>query len=293
MIVHLDAINGEAIYTYLTNKHKGGKNNSKGNSYENHFAIYTIARLFNEKRDRTATFLSAQQLCFVDDLVVEERTTSQNSYYQIKDVVQLDWKNGIHPLEADFNMQKNICNHNHHNSDMNLVLSRSEVHASMVSTLPETIRAFTNIIHFETAPSVSMLVRTNTKAKTELTKMCALNNPGADKLETLATIILGAWDATNKVNINLENLLNHCHDTNPHYIRGHANQIPARVKVLIQNIKGFTFEVQNGYITWRYELTDSGVVSAAIGSLAFNQWENEILEYGKFDNFEDLEPFLY
>jgi hypothetical protein len=63
--------NGQVFFEYLVNKNRGGVSNNKGNTFENFFALYKIAKSFNENRAPGGIYFSSQVFCFVDDLVVE------------------------------------------------------------------------------------------------------------------------------------------------------------------------------------------------------------------------------
>lgn len=69
---------------YLKDKHKGGKNNSKGNIYESYYTTYCIADFMNRNMSRLNSIYFTSQLenCFVDDLLIED-SVSTNLFYHI------------------------------------------------------------------------------------------------------------------------------------------------------------------------------------------------------------------
>src|SRR6059058_5843084 len=115
---------GTAYFTYLNNKNRGGLNNSKGNTFENQFAVYKIATAFNEKAAEQATLFSSQVLCFIDDLVIEKEDKNEVEHYQLKDVQSLIWLDNPHPLKDDFRMQHEVCSANGITATLQLVVSR-------------------------------------------------------------------------------------------------------------------------------------------------------------------------
>ena len=94
---------------YLANKHRGGLNNSKVNSYENIFAIYKIASLLKDYQNTQETVISAQiEDAFVDDLFLS-LPQDKYEFYQIKNVQSLTWQSGSsQSLQYDFNRQKEL-----------------------------------------------------------------------------------------------------------------------------------------------------------------------------------------
>ena len=78
---------------YLKNKHKGGKNNSKGAIYESYYATYQIVSFMNQYITQLSNVHLTTQLrdAFVDDLFIEE-PNAHKTYHQLKDVKDLTWE---------------------------------------------------------------------------------------------------------------------------------------------------------------------------------------------------------
>lgn len=276
---------------YLKNKWKGGANNAKGNSYENFYSIYQIAKSFNENSDYESTLFSSQLFGFIDDLLIAQTKNNREAFFQIKDDQTITWRTGKHPIETDFFNQSQVLQKKGVNSYLGLVVSNIDAHKRLTNSIPDRIKEIVNVIHFETGKSISSLIRNNSIFKEELSKMCALRNPSTDKLETLGTIILGAWDSTDKNEISLRYILDRCHQQNPTYIKGQQGDISNKLKIIFNSIEGFKFEIENGFITWEFNSTDSGVISYEITSKEFSQLENDIFN-ADIKTFEDLESFL-
>ncbi len=96
---------GEKQFKYLSNKHRGGKANAKGNSFENHFAVHQIAKYLNKEADHNDTTFSTQIEAFVDDFLIRHSTDDYECYHQLKDVERLSWTSGEHPIKDDFLLQ--------------------------------------------------------------------------------------------------------------------------------------------------------------------------------------------
>ena len=52
----------EADRQYLKHKNRGGKNNAKGNRYENYYAVFQIALLLNSHHERLDDVFITTQL---------------------------------------------------------------------------------------------------------------------------------------------------------------------------------------------------------------------------------------
>ena len=124
----------EAERKYLKNKHKGGKNNAKGNRYENFYAVFQIASLMNSQFERLDNVYLTSQLSetFVDDLLIE-KDNSIRTYHQIKDVKKLTWKNK--ELRNDFKRQKDISKEREEQFNLKLVYSNIDFSESSPAAL--------------------------------------------------------------------------------------------------------------------------------------------------------------
>jgi len=172
-----------------------------------------------------------------------------------------------------------------------LVVSNKDVYDHLVSSIDESIRSFVKVVNFETATSLSNMIRNNASIRDELIKMCALKNPSADKLNTLGAILLGAWDSTDKRAISLKDLLDIGYSQNPHYIKGFSAKISGKLEGIFNSVDGLSYELEAGFLKWRFKNTDEGVLQYRIGSVEFEQWENDVFN-AEIKTFEDLELFL-
>jgi hypothetical protein len=282
----------DSLLKYLKNKHKGGENNSKGNCFENYFAVFSIIKKFNEVGTEINPTFSCQLLCFIDDFVIETDARNSIEHFQLKDVQDLGWTDGKHSIADDFSMQYELIDYGK-NKQLRLVVSSLGLRDKLADGIPENIKDKVEVKHFETANSIPRLIQANGLFNEELKKMCALSNPSLDKLEALATIVLGAWDATDKQQVPLSTLINNCYNQNPHYIRGLEKTLGnQRLNRILSSIQDFSFKVENGFVTWSYKNTDIGTVSFQIGSQGFMQWESDVIN-AEPATFENLETFLY
>lgn len=282
---------GEKLFEYLENKHKGGANNAKGGSFETYFTIYQIAKIFNEEKKEAECLFSAQVLGFVDDLEIGFPARNEFRYYQIKDIIALSWEAGDHPLRNDFEVQYTMMHDAGVSGKLFIVVSRQDVWDALKKSHPDSIQEYSEVLHFQTAVSLNRLIQEYAVFKNELAGMCALKNPSTDKLEALGAVLLGVWDASDKTNIDLKGLISRCRELTPNYIKGEANVLSGKITGILGSIDGFFFVLEGGFLRWNYRDTDEGVLAYSIGSQRFEQWENDIFN-ANIKTFEDLESFL-
>lgn len=92
---------GNATLRYLQNKNQGGNSGQKGTRYEDYFAVYKLAQLAQDiiEAELNVQF-SSQLLAFVDDLIIQHNSKIEN--YQLKNTPSVSWRQGNHPIQADF-----------------------------------------------------------------------------------------------------------------------------------------------------------------------------------------------
>ncbi|RYY31474.1 MAG: hypothetical protein EOO04_01085 [Chitinophagaceae bacterium] len=279
----------EIHYKHLTNKNRGGFNNYKGNAFENFFAVYKIAFVLHLDRKDSETAISAQTTDFIDDLLIEN--SNSRKFFQVKDVQALSWTSGDHPLMEDCELQFQVGDHDQVQTECTIVVSRGDVYRLMLGSIPEKLDGKVGLLHFETAQTINALLQVNDKFKIAIKSICAIKNANIDKLEVVAKILLGVWDASSKTTVSISDLYRDCLKINPNYFMGTQQLIPPTVESILTSIPGFSFEIHNSYINWAYNSSDTGVISHPIGSREFLQWENDLVSANPA-TFEDLEPFL-
>lgn len=138
---------------YLKNKHKGGKNNAKGNLYEEHFVVYQLALLIDKYRSNLSSVYFSTQLLdtFVDDLLIVLED-NHKTYHQLKDVTNIAWTSNN--LKYDFERQRELSLENKEQFTLKIVYSNID---SSLSAIPDTISDCTIAEHFPASPSLSSL----------------------------------------------------------------------------------------------------------------------------------------
>ncbi len=281
-----------ALWTYVGNKVQGGRNNSKGNVFENHFAVYKLASLMHTETNQDTVLLSSQVKAFIDDLVIEKTVDKTNEYYQIKDVASLGWNDPAHPLSKDVSIQHDLCTSSGIQPQIEIVVSKKEVQGRLIDHLPGSLQNKVTITHFPAATSINNQIRNNQPFKTALAQICSLNNPTTDKLDVVGNLLLGVWGGIAPEKVPLKRYIDGCHASNPNFFKGAGTKLSDKLAAIFANIRGFNYTLQNGYISWTYEQSDNGVIPHAIGTWQFEQWENDIFQLDPISTFDDIEPYL-
>lgn len=188
--------------TYLKNKHKGGKNNSKGATYENFYATYSIALLINRYITQLDDIRLTSQLknCFVDDLLIEE-PDAHRTYHQLKDVKNLTWK--TNKLQYDFKRQIDISSERHENFELKLVHSNP---VAKVSPIPDDIISCTTTLFFPAEKSLNRLILSYPPFKNAIKDISISEQAEDDELSDIAITILGTWSGMEQKNISLKQI---------------------------------------------------------------------------------------
>jgi hypothetical protein len=78
---------------------------------------------------------------------------------------------------------------------------------------------------------------------------------------------------------------------NPNFIRGFGTEVSKKLSEILKSIIGFSYTIECGYLNWRFNDTDEGILKYCIGSFKYEQWENDVFNT-VIKTFEDLEPLL-
>jgi hypothetical protein len=208
---------GSEYADYLSNKQRGGSNSQKGAKYEDFFATYTIARLLSEFDPAQFQFvvIRAQQLAFVDDLLVELPRNSVR-HYQCKNSTSVRWGCEMRSLSDDFEKQQTFNSSKGLHTFLALVVSDYSLAQSLREDLPDSIRGYTRVIHFPYKDSINKLLLESSEFRSDLRKICAFQEE--DKLEALCVAIFSAWSACSGGNSNLEELIQSVDNFVPSYL---------------------------------------------------------------------------
>lgn len=279
---------------YHSNKLKGGANNEKGNRFENHFAIFKVTEYLNSYSESKAQVVFSSQVeAFVDDLLIilEE---DNKEFYQIKNSKSLKWEHGNKQksLCYDFLNQKRIEKDQYSKFKLFLIVSSEPLQLSLTRSLPKSLLPYTEVVFFPYSDSIHNLVSQHLVFREELKKLIAVNSPPIDKLEALATAILGVWNACNKKDISLEDIYTHLEKMSLSFIRPREIfYLSYEIQLVLDLIPNFSYIVHNNYLTWKFKNTDTGIIPFPIGTPDFEEIETEILVQ-KPSSFEALETII-
>jgi hypothetical protein len=279
------------VVKYLSSKLRGGDSNERGNRYESHFALYNILCLLScDREERSKYLVTSQCRSFVDDLLI---TKNGKEYYQLKSGKKVNWGiNLIGNIHFDFHQQKRIEKKHKSKFSLSLVVSSNELKKSLDKNIPKVISDVTSVVFFPYYESVSRQIKENNNFKEKLESLIALDNPSDDKLEALASVVLGYWESTEKKDVLIESIYLKIENYNCSFLKSSSTtNIDENVETILRSINGFLFKNENGNFVWSYNGKDSGVFGNKIGSEEFKSFEENVLKMNPV-NFDNLEMIM-
>lgn len=273
----------EAERKYLKKKHQGGKNNSKGNQYENFYAVYCLALLMDEYMSQwDAVYLTSQVPdAFVDDLLIE-KPTFEKLYHQLKDVKALTWKS--ERLETDFKRQMEISQEMGESYHLHLVHSIKD---TFLEEIPEEISSCTTATYFPACESLNQLLLSYTPFKNAISRISAKGDyTKNDELFGIAGALLGAWNSCERKNVSLEQIADIVQRVGKGYInmRGcSAMEISEECEEIL-NSCGLHFYINGIKLYW------SNANGRLMGEIEWtSELEQKLLDNAPTDLFEVIE----
>jgi len=98
---------GDQSLAYVKNRHRGGTNNEKGNTYENFYTTYKIALLSADAIEKQASIkFYSQVLSFVDDLIILYEEENRLQHHQLKNSLNVSWGSDLKSISNDFEKQE-------------------------------------------------------------------------------------------------------------------------------------------------------------------------------------------
>ena len=242
----------ESERKYLKNKHRGGKNNAKGNRYENYYVVFQIALLLNSHYERLDDVYLTTQLsnAFVDDLLIGVEN-SNKTFHQIKDVKDLSWNK--ENLKYDFKRQKEICLENKENFSLKLVFSNKAIHQKL-GEIPNEFSDCTNVEFFPAYNELGQLYWHYPPFKDAIAEIVAEGRNNDGVLYGVAGSILGAWESVNAENpISLKQIRENICKINPYDpLKNYPTvELPDSCKKIFGDI-GVTFHTNGQILYWKY-----------------------------------------
>jgi hypothetical protein len=291
----IEQLFGNDVLQYLTKKNQGGVSNEKGNTYENFFAVYQLSLLSSEviENNREINFYS-QILAFVDDLIINFNNNAPRQHYQLKNSVNVAWGSGLKSISDDFGKQYELNLSISTESELYLVVSDLNLKAKLEKDLPATINAYSQVIYFSYQSNIVKFIAQQPNFQEAIKYLCAFSEPDPDKIECVATVLLGAWVSSDKSGISVKDILEKAQKCQPSYIRSFSQQLQLdpEVENILSKIPNFSYNLTKGFLHWEYgNGLEQGTLPYSIDSEKFKRFEG-IIKKNQPTSFDDIEPFL-
>ena len=216
---------GAQILQYLKNKNRGGASNDRGNTYENFFAVYQLALLAKDViEDNKIIYFLSQVRSFVDDLIINYANEEILQHYQLKNSQNVNWITGEHPICDDFRKQFQLNESKGKNSKISLVVSLSRLKDKLTNEMPEDIKSYSQVEHFYYDSSLMKVLDQEPEFKQAVEYLCCFDNPEKDKIECVASVLVGAWCSIDRSNASVLDILKKAQDCNPSYVRSRGTR---------------------------------------------------------------------
>ncbi len=166
--------------------------------------------------------------------------------------------------------------------------------ATLQEQCPEDIKNFSQVIFFPHAQELSQLLKALPSLQKSIKYICSFAEPEIDKIECVATALLGAIAASTHENISVREILEKARSVSPNYIRSlsHNLTIDSEVARVLNSINNFTYNTDKGFLHWNYgDGIFTGTVSYSIDSEQFGKIQR-LLKTICPQTFVELHDFL-
>jgi hypothetical protein len=271
----IEAVLGAPAATYAGNKNRGGRNNAKGATYESYFAAARLASLMADAlgagRDGRDTWVQEQQLCFVDDLIVDQ--PHERRFSQLKSGATTAWTGGDHPIKDDFCMQRALDQALEINGVYELVVPSAEQRDALAADRPDEVVA--EVIHFSNERELGALIESDAQLAAALDAIAIWDPQASVRRKTFETL-LAAW-VTSPDKISLADFALHAADgpgpvttvLGPEYV------LPQAVSDHLAS-QGLDFEIRKKHLYYRFG-GFKGYSASRAGTPAFTRFEDFVV----------------
>lgn len=278
--------------TYLANKHRGGLNNQKGNTYEVIYATKEIIRLYSIGVDLANTYVVSQlEDSFVDDFQIIY-DNGLKTYHQCKDNINLSWGNDEKgSLFYDFKWQKEYSAATKELFQLKIVYSNSscKIHTSPV---PDTIEGVTEKELFPPYQTLNAILLASESFRNDIKSSLFASKDGhsLDKLSVFAEVIRSEWlelASPNKIvslaDMKKETLVKYGNIIN---FRDLPNvELSHELEIIFDQFPEFSYLVNGTNIIWSYKkLSGQFCLSDELNSKIIENNPSEIFELIKLLN---------
>ncbi len=291
----IESLFGAKALEYLKNKNTGGTSSNKGIKYEDIFAVYQLALLSkcviesNQEID-----ILSQCFAFVDDLVIDCKTEAVLRHYQLKNSSNVIWGDGEKTIRDDFHKQYTLNQAISKESEIYLVVSSQELREKLNKSIPNDIKNYSKVLYFCYDNSLPRIIDKEPDFRRSIEYLCAFDNPDPDKLECVASVLLGAWRASDKSIASVIDILRKAQEFIPSYIRSFQTglDLDPEVKKILNNVDSFTYKISRGFLCWKFQDgLEEGILSYSIETERFQKFQ-ELIKKNRPTCFEELEVFL-
>jgi hypothetical protein len=291
----IEKLFGIQAVEYIQRKNTGGISSSKGIKYEDIFAVYQLSLLSRCVIEcNKEIYFFSQCFTFVDDLVIEYTDEIVLRHYQLKNSSNVSWGEGEKSIYDDFQKQYFLNQSISRESELYLVVSSQELKKKLLANIPNDIKNYTQVIYFCFEKSLPKMIAQDKNFRLSLEYLCAFERPEPDKLECLASVLLGAWVASDTSNVSVMEILKKAKDSTPSYIRSFETewQLDPEVEEILSKIDGFTYNLRRGFLHWEFQNgLDEGTLSYSIETDRFQRFQT-LIKRNRPTSFEELEVFL-
>jgi len=284
---------GQDALNRVLRKHRGGFSNEKGNTYENLFSVYQIAKYAQQVIENQIEIkFCAQIFAFVDDLIIDSSQLNVLNHFQLKNSTQISWKTD--QIAEDFRQQYHLNQSaKKRESQLYLVVSDHGTKNRREADIPEDIKPYSEVFHFPYTPNPTKLIQQQPDFNQAIRYLCAFEDPEPDKLEAVATVLLGAWVSADKSETSAINILTSAQQCNPSYIRSFLppQDLDPEVKEILDRIDLFTYNLDKGFFHWEYAGLESGTFPQSIETKQFRCFEDQIKQ-NQPTTFDEIESLL-
>ncbi len=239
---------------YLTNKHKGGIANAKGNLYEDYYVVFQIVSCLARYKNQMdcVSFQSQLENTFVDDLLIAH--PSKNVYHQIKNTKSIRWNTVAlsRTIASDFEKQIEDCIER--DEDFALKLIYSAINSDVKDTIPTSIKKYTSAEFFPYKDDLNALLLISKDFQSVLMQISARGElTTMDELSNLATIFLGVWRKNgNGKRMSLSDIVKQAEALKDFNLAVFPDsQINEKCRVILDSIEKLEYHIRGRKIYWK------------------------------------------
>ena len=135
----------------------------------------------------------SQILAFIDDLIIDFGDNTPRKHYQLKNSNNVTWGSGLKSISDDFSKQYELNQVNSIESLLHLVVSDFNLKTKLDNNLPKHINDYSQVVYFPYQSNIVKLISQLPALSEAIKYLCAFSQPDLDKIECVATVLLGAW----------------------------------------------------------------------------------------------------